>query len=436
MSSSATAPRHSVVIVGCGFGGLSAAKTLKHADVDVTVIDRTNHHLVQPLLHQVATGILSEGDVALPIRGVLHRQTNTTVLLGEVTAFDLQARTVTVETNGQSRSVGYDSLIVAAGAAPSYFGHPEYARNAPAMKTIDEALELRGRIFAAFEMAEAESDDAARRRCLTFVVVGGGPTGVELAGQLAELSRHSLRGNFRHIDPAEARVVVLEGAPTILPTFPAALRERATRDLEDLGVEVYVGTRVISIDDLGVDTDATKPWVRRINARTKIWAAGVKASWLARALADAAHAELDRNDRVNVEPDCTLPGYPEVFVIGDLMSLDGLPGVTQVAIQSGRHAADTIVRRLAGDTARRRFAYHEMGSLAMISRLRAVAVVGRLRLAGAPAWMLWLTVRLMALTGFRARVFVFFNWVAAFLAWSRAQRIMTWRPLFSSPPSE
>ena len=386
MNAISTGHRHHVVIVGCGFGGLAAAKSLRRADVDITVIDRTNHHLNQPLLHQLATGILSERDIARPIRDVLRRQRNTRVVLGEVVDVDLDGRQVIVDTLGQRSHIVYDTLIVATGATQSYFGHPEFADYAPAMKTIDQALELRRRILGAFEMAERETDAAARRRWLTFVVIGAGPTGVELAGQLAELSHRTRRGNFRDIGPADVRVVLLGAAPTIVPTFPDALRARAARDLLDLGVEVHIGTKVTGVDQEGIDTDASAPNVRRIETATKIWAAGVQASPLGRIVAGQARVELDRTGRVTVEPDCTLRGHPEVFVIGDLMSLDNLPGVTQVAIQSGQHAALTITRRLAGDTARQPLRYRDMGSIATISRLRAIAVVGRLHVSGFPAW--------------------------------------------------
>ena len=382
MSASATGRRHHVVIVGCGFGGLSAAKTLGHAAVDVTVIDRTNHHLVQPLLHQLATGILSEGDIALPIRDVLRRQRNTRVVLGEVVDIDLHARRVTVDTIGLRSEIEYDTLIVATGARQSYFGRPEFADDAPGMKTLDDALELRGRIFGAFEMAECEADPAARRRWLTFVIVGAGPAGVELAGQLAELSRRSLRGNFRRIDPGDARVLLLGAASTILPTYPEALRERAARDLRELGVELHLGTMVTGVDEQGVDTNSTNPRLQRIDAATKIWAAGVQASPLGRLLARAPDVELDPAGRVKVETDCTLPGHPEVFVIGDLMSLDNLPGVTQVAIQSGDHSAQTIIRRLAGDTMRRPFRYRDVGTAGddlALARGRRGRQAGRLR---------------------------------------------------------
>ena len=431
MNASETSRRHRVVIVGCGFGGLFAAKALRRADVYVTVIDRTNHHLFQPLLYQLATGILSEGDIAPPIRDVLRHQQNTRVVLGEVVDIDVDARRVTVDTIGQRSQIEYDSLIVATGASQSYFGRPEFAHDAPGMKTIDDALELRGRIFGAFEMAEREIDPVARRRWLTFVVVGAGPTGVELAGQLAELSRGSLRKNFRYIDPAEARVVLLDAAPTILPAFPEALRDRAGRDLRAVGVEIHVGTMVTGVDEQGIDTNSTESQVRRIDAATKIWAAGVEASPLGRILAQASAVELDRAGRVKVETDCTLPGHPEVFVIGDLMSLDHLPGVAQVAIQSGHHAAQTIIRRLAGDTTRRQFRYRDLGTMATISRLRAIAVVGGLQVSGFPAWVLWLLVHLMTLTGFNSRLSVFFTWAVAFLGRGRAQRVFTAHQVFA-----
>jgi NADH dehydrogenase len=431
MNTVSTGHRHHVVIVGCGFGGLAAAKSLRRSAVDVTIVDRTNHHLIQPLLHQLATGILSEGDIARPIRDVLRRQRNTRVVLGEVVDVDLDGREVIVDAIGQRSHIAYDTLIAAAGASPSYFGHPEFAHYAPAMKTIDHALELRGRILGAFEMAERETDSAARRRWLTFVVIGAGPTGVELAGQLAELSHRSLRGNFRNIDPAEARVVLLGAAPTIVPTFPEALRERAARDLHDLGVEIHTGTRVTGVDQEGLDTDGNTPQVRRIETATKIWAAGVQASPLGRIIADRARLELDRAGRVTVERDCTLRGHPEVFVIGDLMSLDNLPGVTQVAIQSGRHAALTITRRLAGDTTRQPFRYRDMGSIATISRLRAIAVIGRLHVSGFSAWVLWLVVRLTSLTGFKNRLSVLFTWTVAFLGRGRAQRLVTAQQVFA-----
>ena len=374
--------RHRVAIVGAGFGGLFAAKALRRANIDVTVIDRTNHHLFQPLLYQMATGILAEGDIAPPIRDVLRRQRNTKILLGEVEAVDLDARRLTVATLGLHSEIAYDSLILATGADQSYFGHPEFATHAPGMKTIDHALELRGRIFGAFEMAEREPDPELRRTWLTFVVVGAGPTGVELAGQIAELSRYSLHRNFRLIDPREARIVLLDAAQTILAPFPESLRRRAARRLERMGVEIHLGAMVTGVDARGIDTSAEDPQLRRIEAATKIWAAGVEASALGRMVAEAAGAGVDRAGRVQVEPDCTLPGYPEVFVVGDLMGLDHLPGVAQVAIQSGRHAARTIIRRLHGDTTERPFRYRDKGTMATISRFEAIASIGRLRVSG------------------------------------------------------
>src|SRR5262249_16830177 len=363
-----TNQRHRVVIVGCGFGGLFAARALRRADVDVTVIDRTNHHLFQPLLYQMATGILAEGDIAPPIRDVLRHQRNVTVLLGEVKAVDLDKGRLTVDRGGRLSDVFYDSLILATGASQSYFGHPEFARYAPGMKTIDDALELRGRIFGAFEMAEREPDPALRSHWLTFVVVGAGPTGVELAGQISELARRSLQHTFRHFDPATARVVLLDAAPTILPAFPSSLQRSAARTLEKMGVEIHLKAMVTGVDAHGIDTNASDPRLKRIEAATKIWAAGVEASPIGRMVARAAGAEVDRAGRVQVRPDCTVPGHPEVFVIGDLMNLDRLPGLAQVAIQSGRHAARTIVRRLHGDTMERPFRYWDRGTMATISR--------------------------------------------------------------------
>ena len=408
-----------------------AAKALGGADVEVTVIDRTNHHLFQPLLYQMATGVLAEGDIAPPIRDILRRHRNTRVMLGEVETVDLEARSVTVNTLGVRSQVGYDSLILATGSNQSYFGRPEFAHDAPGMKTIDHALELRGRIFGAFEMAERASDPTVRSVWLTFVIVGAGPTGVELAGQIAELSHRSLHRNFRRIDPREARIVLLDAAPTILGAFPESLRRRTARHLERIGVEIHLGVMVTDVDIRGIDTNAEDPQLRRIEAATKIWAAGVEASPLGRVAAQAAGAGVDRAGRVQVRPDCSLPGHPEVFVIGDVMSLDQLPGVAQVAIQSGRHAADTIVRRLRGDTAERRFRYRDKGTMATISRFQAIATIGRVHISGFPAWVLWLAVHLFALTGFKNRAAVLFNWTIAFIGRGRPQRVITAQQIFA-----
>ena len=425
--------QHRVVIVGCGFGGLFAARALRRYDVEVavTVIDRNNHHLFQPLLYQMATGILAEGDIAPPIRDVLRHQRNATVLLGEVQGIDLKSRRLTVDTVGQHSEIEYDSLILATGAGQSYFGHPEFARYAPGMKTIDDALELRGRIFGAFEMAEREPDAAIRKVWLTFVVVGAGPTGVELAGQIAELARRSLHDNFRHIDPAAARVVLLDAGPKILATYPDPLQRRVARTLENLGVEIHLNAMVTGVDQHGIDTNSNDPQLKRIEAATKIWAAGVEASPLGRMVADAAGAKVDRAGRVEVERDCTLPGYPEVFVVGDLMSLDRLPGLAQVAIQSGRFAAQTIISRLEHDTWRRPFHYSDRGTMATISRFQAIALIGRVQTSGFIAWLMWLAVHLYALTGFKNRFAVVANWLIAFLGRGRPQRAITSQQVFA-----
>src|SRR6185295_5523887 len=308
----ATEKPHHVVIVGCGFAGLFATYALRRAPVTVTIIDRTNHHLFQPLLYQVATGVLSEGDIAPPIREVVSGQSNVQVLLGEVVDIDLGARLVRTSALDQSGTVEYDSLIVATGAAQSYFGHPEFAEHAPCMKTIDDALELRGRIFGAFELAEGESDPERRRAWLTFAIVGAGPTGVELAGQLRELSRRSLQHNFQNIEPHEARVVLIDALNTVLPAFHPSLRERASRDLRELGVELQLGTRVTGVDAMSLDLQPSDGPSVRLEARTKTWAAGVEASPLGRLLASATGAPTDRSGRIEVLPDCTLPGHPEV----------------------------------------------------------------------------------------------------------------------------
>jgi NADH:ubiquinone reductase (H+-translocating) len=423
--------RHHVVIVGGGFGGLSAVRALRRGDVDVTLVDRTNHHLVQPLLYQLATGILSEGDIAAPLRHILRRQRNARVVVGDVIDVDLTGRRITVDALGERSEIGYDSVIIAAGARQSYFGQTAFAQDAPGMKTIDDALELRGRIFGAFEMAERETDPIARRRWLTFVVVGGGPTGVELAGQLAELSNGPLRRNFRRIDPAAARIVLIDAGPAILTSFPDPLRARATRQLEDMGVEIHVGTRVTAVAEQGIETNSIKSSVQRIDAATKIWAAGVEASPLGRLLAEAAGVALDAGGRVKVESDCTLSTHPEVFVVGDLMSLDRLPGVTQVAIQSGRHAAETILRRLSGDMTRRSFRYRNLGTMATVSRFRAVAVLGGRPVSGLPVWLLRLALYSSMLSGFTNRLSVLFNWTIAFLGRARPQRVITSQQVFA-----
>ncbi|HET6509059.1 MAG TPA: NAD(P)/FAD-dependent oxidoreductase [Baekduia sp.] len=418
---------HRVVIVGSGFAGLFAARRLEGAPCEVTVVDRRTYHLFQPLLYQVATGILSEGDVAPPTREVLRRQPNARVVLGEVVDVDAAARVVTARSPVGETALGYDSLIVAAGSAPSYFGHDEFAVHAPGLKSLDDALEVRGRIFGAFEMAESEPDPERRAAWLTFALVGAGPTGVELAGQIAELSRQSLRGRYRAIDPATARIVLLDGAPRILPAFDERLSARAADRLRELGVEIEPSAMVVGVDADGIDVQGSDGARRRLVTRTKVWSAGVQASPLGALLARRAGAALGRHGQVEVEPDCTLPGHPEIFVVGDLMSLDGLPGLAEVAMQSGLHAASEIDRRLGGDPRPRRFQYRDLGSLAAISRGYAIGQRGRVQVWGRPGWVIWLTVHLVFLTGFKSRVAALFHWVFSLFGRARYEQSTTLR---------
>ncbi len=415
---------HRVVIVGCGFGGLFAAKALRRAPVEVVVVDRTNHHLFPPLLYQVATGVFSEGDIAPPIRDVLRHQRNARVVLGEVVDVDVESRKLTVETLGESRTLSYDSLIVATGASQSYFGHDEYARHALGMKTIDDAAEIRGNIFGAFEIAELEPDDAASEPWLTFAVVGAGPTGVELAGQIAELSRGALRSNFRRFDPKTARIILIDAVDTVLSPYSDRLGRRARRDLERLGVELRLGTRVVGADETGLNVISAEGHPDRIEARTKIWAAGVQGSPLGRLLADRAGAAVDRAGRVQVQPDCSVPGHAEVFVIGDLMALNHLPGLAEVAMQSGHHAAESIVRRIGGREPEP-FRYVDLGTMATIARFRAVVSIGKLEFGGLAGWLTWLVVHLTFLTGFNNRLSALASWTVASLGRGRRQRTIT-----------
>ena len=420
-----TAARHRVVIVGGGFGGLFAAKFLRRTPVEVTLIDRANHHTFQPLLYQLATGILSEGAVAPPLREVLRRHRNVTVELADVTGFDLEARTVTaVRPLGAPLHVPFDSLIVAAGATGSYFGHDEFCRFAPGMKTVDDALELRARIFGAFEMAEMEEDAKAREAWLTFAVIGAGPTGVEMAGQIAELSRRALKRNFRRIDPASARVVLFDGGEQPLETFGDRLCAIAEREIERTGVELRMRSRVTDVAAEGIVVQGPGG-EERLACRTKVWAAGVQASPLAGALAEATGAETDRAGHVHVLPDCTLPGHPEVFVVGDMMALEKLPGVAEVAMQSGVHAARTIKRRLRGDEEAKPFAYRDLGSMATISRFRAIVSFKGLKVGGFVGWLMWAFVHLTFLTGFKNRGIALFKWLSSFIGSSRDERTIT-----------
>lgn len=416
---------HRVVVVGSGFGGLFATRALRKAPVEVTIVAKTTHHLFQPLLYQVATGILAAGEIAPATRHILRDQTNARVLLGEVTSIDLGARTVSAVAPSGSSTVPYDSLIVAAGGTTSYFGNDRFAEHAPGMKTIDDALEMRGRIFGAFELAELESDPAAIQRWLTFVVVGAGATGVEMAGQIAELAHRTLRKDFRHIDTSRSRIVLLDAADVVLSSFGGRLSAKATRQLTDIGVEVQLGTKVVDIDATGIEIIDANGRRQRIESMCKMWAAGVRASPLGAQLAAASSATLDRSGRVEVNPDCTLPGHPEVFVVGDLMALDDLPGVAQVAIQSAQHAAGEIVRRVAGEETGKPFRYFDKGSMATVSRFHAVAAVGPIRLAGLPAWLMWLGVHLLYLVGFKNRLTTMLHWSYSFVGGGRAERLIT-----------
>ncbi|MGY1718965.1 NAD(P)/FAD-dependent oxidoreductase [Blastococcus sp. SYSU DS0552] len=422
--------RPRVVIIGSGFGGLFAAQALKKAPVDVTLIGKTAQHLFQPLLYQVATGILSEGEIAPATREILRRQENAQVVLGEVTEIDVAARTVTSEILGRKLVHPYDELIVAAGAGQSYFGNDHFAEFAPGMKSIDDALELRGRIFGAFELAEIAKDPAEVDRLLTFVVVGAGPTGVEMAGQIAELARRTLRRDFRNIDPTSARIILLDAAPAVLPSFGKKLGERARRQLNEIGVDVQLGAMVTDVDADGLEVKDNEGQVRRIQAATKIWAAGVQASELGRMLGEQTGAEVDRAGRISVQPDLTLPGHPEIHVVGDMMALGKLPGVAQVAIQGGRYAAEAIERRAAGKAPQGPFRYRDKGSMATISRFSAVADVAGLKFEGFFAWVLWLVVHLMYIVGFKSRVTTVLHWMVSFLGRGRSERVATQQQVY------
>jgi NADH dehydrogenase len=405
-----------VVIVGAGFGGLSAARSLARAPARVTVVDRRNHHLFQPLLYQVATAALSPGDIAYPIRAILRRQKNATVLLADAAAIDTSSREL-VLTDGR---IGYDFLILATGARHAYFGHQEWEERAPGLKSLEDALEIRRRILLAFEKAERETDPDRRRALLTFVLVGGGPTGAELAGAIGEISRHVLASDFRSIDPREARILLVEAGPKILPTFPPELSASAAAALERLGVEIRTGAPVTAIGPDSVEIAG-----ERLPASTVLWAAGVAASPLARSLG----VPLDKAGRVLVEPDLTVPGHPEIFVIGDLAAFlhqtgKPLPGVAPVAIQQGRHAAQNVERALRG-APRVPFRYRDPGNLAVLGRAAAIADLGRIRLTGFPAWLFWCFVHILYLIGFRNRFIVMFEWAWAYFSYQRGARLIT-----------
>ena len=414
---------HRVVIVGGGFAGLYAAKRLGKAPLALTLIDRRNFHLFQPLLYQVATGGLSPGEIASPLRVVLRGHRNTEVLLGEVVDFDIVNRRV-ILADGEKP---YDDLVIATGASHTYFGHDEWEPLAPGLKTVEDATEIRRRILLAFEEAEREPDPAQRHAWLTFVIVGGGPTGVELAGALGEIANDTLRHDFHHINPAESRILLIEGEDRVLPAFAPDLSHKAERQLIALGVRPRLSARVTAIDAAGITVNAAGQ-MEHIAARTVLWAAGVRASSLGRKLAERTGAPLDRAGRVLVEPDLSLPGHPEIHVIGDLASLaqDGkpLPGLAPVAIEQGRYVADLLVRKLRGQSMRP-FRYFDKGALATIGRNRAVAQFGSLHVSGFPAWFLWVFVHLMYLVEFENRLLVFVEWVYNYITRNRGARLIT-----------
>jgi len=418
-----TRPR--VVVIGSGFGGLFTVKGLARAEVDVTLISRTVSHLFQPLLYQAATGILSTGEIAPATRDILRHQRNATVLLGEVTGIDLARRQVVAEKLGELVTLDYDYLVVAAGAGQSYFGNDRFSIFAPGMKTVDDALELRARIFGSLEMAELSDSAEERERLLTFVVVGAGPTGVEMAGQIAELTNDFLVRSFRRIDTRSSRVVLLDAVDAVLPQFEPRLSAAARRRLEQIGVEVRLGARVTNVDEDGVEITLADGRTERIRASCKVWAAGVQASALGAILADQSDAELDRAGRVKVLPDLTLPGHPEVSVLGDMISLDNLPGVAQVAIQGGRYTAARISGAIAGKPVTEPFRYHDKGSMAVISQFGAVARTKHLSLTGFPAWVVWLAVHLIYLVGFKNRLATLLKWAITFIGHSRSERVTT-----------
>jgi NADH dehydrogenase len=405
-----------VVIVGAGFGGLTAARELRRAPVEVTVVDRRNHHLFQPLLYQVATAALSPGDIAYPIRSILRRQGNADVLLADVASVDTAKREVTL-TDGR---LAYDFLILAAGARHAYFGHDDWEKRAPGLKSLEDALDIRRKILLAFEKAEREQDPEKRKTLLTFVLVGGGPTGAELAGAIGEISRQVLSSDFRAIDPREARILLLEAGPRLLPAFPPDLSAKAASALGKLGVEIRTGAAVTAIGEGFVEAGS-----ERIRAETILWTAGVAASPLGRLLG----VPVDKAGRVLVEPDLSIPGHPEVFVIGDLASLRDasgrpLPGVAQVAIQQGRHAARNIEAAVRGGNVSA-FRYRDPGNLAVLGRAAAIADLPGVKLSGFPAWLVWCFIHILYLIGFRNRFIVLFEWAWAYLTWQRGARLIT-----------
>jgi len=415
-----------VVIVGGGFGGLCAAQALKSELVDVTLIDRRNYHLFQPLLYQVATGSLSPGEIAAPFRSVLRRQKNTRVLLGTLEDIDPESKHVFL---ADGASLPYDSLIVATGSQSFYFGHDEWREWAPGLKSIEDATDIRHKILYAFEVAERISDPVQRRAWLTFVIVGAGPTGVELAGAIGEIARQTLKNDFRSIHPEEAHIILMDFAPRVLMPFPEDLAKRAERSLAKLGVQVKCGAMVKDVDKDGLTVEVDKH-PDRISAKTVIWAGGITASPLGKILAARTNAETDKGGRVKVKSDLTVPNYPDIYVVGDLASaLDGkgkpLPGLAQVAMQGGIHAAKSILRKVKGQAALPPFEYFDKGSLAVIRRAAAVADVFGFHISGLPAWLVWAFIHLMYIVQFQSRILVFIQWAIQDLTFSRGARLIT-----------
>jgi NADH:ubiquinone reductase (H+-translocating) len=419
---------HRVVVIGGGFGGLHAAQKLRRAPVQVTLIDRRNFHLFQPLLYQVATGSLSPANIAAPLRSILRKQQNAETLLAEVTGFDVARKRVLLA-DGE---VPYDSLIVAAGSRYNYFGHSDWEERAPSLKTLEDATEIRRRVLVAFERAERELDAARRRAWLTFVIVGAGPTGVEMAGALAEIARQTLKNDFRHIDPAEAQVVLVEGGERVLATYPPVLSDKANGYLKRLNIQVRTKAFVTDIHETAVQIKSGAD-VELLPARTVIWAAGVSATPLARSLSEATGAQVDRIGRLVVGPDLSIAGHPEIFVIGDMANVshqngEPLPGVAPAAIQEGKYVARLIRARLEGKSLPP-FAYRDMGSMATIGRSAAVALIGGRKLSGFVAWVLWLFVHLMQIVEFENRLLVLFQWAWNYFTFGRTARLITGAPL-------
>lgn len=416
-----------VVIVGGGFAGLFAARALRRAPVAITVVDCHAHHLFQPLLYQCAAGILSGGQIAQPLRAVLRRHHNVSCLLAEATDVDAGARLVHARRpDGSTLALPYDDLIVAVGMRQSYFGHDEFAEHAPGMKTLKDALDIRRRLYQAFEMAETAADADERRQWLTFALVGAGPTGVELAGQIREIAGHTLDREFHTINPAEARVLLFEGSGKVLGSFGGELADRAARTLQHLGVELHLDTKVTDIDAKGLTVSDREGASTRFEARTVLWTAGVEAPPIAAALARAAGATQDRAGRIAVEPDLTLAGHPEIHVVGDVMGLNRLPGLAEVAMQTGAYAGRSVRHSVEGRTKKPKpFRYVDLGSAAYICRGKAVVKAGRLRLSGFPGWVAWLFIHLAFLTGFRSRLGAMLSWSVVFVSGSRRERAFT-----------